>query len=756
MRISCHGPGYPQSGCHPCIMKSPLTPLFQRGERGDFLSSVVGRAGILGIILLVAASGCAGVRGVVPGQHIAPISETQFLLSVEGLSFPRVTRVILRGSQNFELVVDELSPEKDLISLDFPGARSVVSPPRVLINRGSVGAAQVTQEEKGAGVRLELKQPRPYKIFRSGAVLWVDVEEPEPASKQVTGEIPVVQPQQLAGEGLQGKRNEVQKSSPAEEPDPLREIPLLERAGRLGQPISLKARDTEMKDLLRSVSKLLGVGLLVDEEIKDRVTLEVKEVPIRDLLRTLIRDYGLSLQQQGEMISVRKLKFDSRVVFLRHASAERLSQTIKELKVAEGTSVSSDPRTNALIFQGDPEDLRRLLELVQALDAEGTSASSKLKTRIVYLKYARVGEFQRKILDQTVTEKGFDETLKSLLSEVSKGGVGAGGKGESGGGDILSSRIAFDKRTNAVIIRDLPEVVDRIVPLIEEMDKSLPQISIEARIVQTDATFARELGIQWGGKYTKGGHFGNTVIQGGMVPLTNTAGGIVGTTPGGGNMVVDLPAAVGRGVGGAAGVSLGNLARGLVLDLQLSALETEGKARVISRPSIVTLANQEALIESGTEFNVRVRTEGTQGTISSDLKEVDATLRLRVRPYITPEGKIFMDIQAEQREPDFSRVVDGIPAIQKNSAFTQLMVDDGATAVIGGLFRQKSSDNAKQVPGVSRIPILGWLFKNQSRSESLTELMIFITPKVLQGEEILGIRKMGGPNPGAKGFAGPQ
>ena len=176
---------------------------------------------------------------------------------------------------------------------------------------------------------------------------------------------------------------------------------------------------------------------------------------------------------------------------------------------------------------------------------------------------------------------------------------------------------------------------------------------------------------------------------------------------------------------------------------------------MISRPSIVTLANQEALIESGTEFNVRVRTEGAQGTISSDLKVVDATLRLRVRPYITPEGKIFMDIQAEQREPDFSRVVDGIPAIQKNSAFTQLMVDNGATAVIGGLFRQKSTDGSNQVPGISKIPILGWLFQNQNRTEALTELMIFITPKVLEGEDVRKVREGTDRGSGVKGSAVP-
>ena len=717
---------------------------------------VVGIAGILGMILFAAASGCTGVGRRISEQNLAPLSERHFLLSVGALSFPRVTRIILRGNQTFETVNEQTGPERNSISLNLVGVRSLVTSPRILIDQGSVRSITVSQEEENVRVLLELKQSRPYELFRSGSLFWVDVEEPEPASGEAAaGDVPgAPQPEQSSGEKTKGKPEE-EKIPPVKEPDLFSEMALLNRTGRLDQPISLKARDTEMKDLLRSVSKLIGIGLVVDEGVKDRVTLEVDKVPIRDLLTMLVRDYALSIQQRGEMISIRKLKFDSRVVFLRHASAERLNQTIKELKVAGDTSISADPRTNALVLQGDPEELNRLLGLIRALDAEGTSASSKLKTKIVYLKYARVGEFQRKILDQTVTEKGFDETLKSLLTAVSKGGTDSSGKGESDGGDILSSRIAFDKRTNAVIIRDLPEVVDRIVPLIEEMDKPLPQISIEARIVQTDVTFARELGIQWGGKYTSAGNNGNTVIQGGLVPLANTAGGIVGTTPGGGNMVVDLPAAAGRGAGAAAGVSLGNLARGLVLDLQLSALEAEGKARVISRPSIVTLANQEALIESGTEFNVRVRTEGAQGTISSDLKVVDATLRLRVRPYITPEGKIFMDIQAEQREPDFGRVVDGIPAIQKNSAFTQLMVDNGATAVIGGLFRQKSTDGSNQVPGISKIPILGWLFQNQNRTEALTELMIFITPKVLEGEDVRKVREGTDRGSGVKGSAAP-
>ncbi len=296
---------------------------------------------------------------------------------------------------------------------------------------------------------------------------------------------------------------------------------------------------------------------------------------------------------------------------------------------------------------------------------------------------------------------------------------------------LLSKRgnISFDPRTNKLIITDVKKRVEEIVSLIvTELDTPTYQVSIEARIVQASTDFSRELGIQWGGKFVSrdkdftvtGGGVGATT---GTQPTTPQTGG-VGLS--GENLTVNLPAAVGPGAGGSIGFIFGEIGRD-VIDLQLSALESEGKLKIISSPKVVTLDGKEAVIKQGTRIPYETVSEkGTQ------TEWVDAVLELTVTPYITPDKKrVRMKIKATKNSPS-TLSVKGVPAVDTRETTTEVVVGDGKTIVIGGIYETTQTTAVSKVPLLSRIPLLGLLFKRSTKIEKKTELLIFLTPGVLK------------------------
>jgi type IV pilus assembly protein PilQ len=281
---------------------------------------------------------------------------------------------------------------------------------------------------------------------------------------------------------------------------------------------------------------------------------------------------------------------------------------------------------------------------------------------------------------------------------------------------LLSDRgsLNIDTRTNTLIVTDTRERLDDVMALVGRLDRQTPQVMIESRIVETSRNFLRDLGIQLGARYanTTDVNFPNRV-------------GVAGTASDAGNFLVDLPAAVGTGSGGAITFALAG-AKSLI-NLRLSALESTGRGKIISNPKIATLDNTEALIESGTRIPVKtVSAEGTQTQF------VDASLSLRVTPHVTPDGFINMKIQATKNEPDFGNQVEGIPTITTREATTVMLVRDSDTVVIGGLYRRTSSTAQDGVPWLSQVPVVGWLFKKTRVNDVNDELLIFITPKIIQ------------------------
>jgi type IV pilus assembly protein PilQ len=303
---------------------------------------------------------------------------------------------------------------------------------------------------------------------------------------------------------------------------------------------------------------------------------------------------------------------------------------------------------------------------------------------------------------------------------------------------LLSRRgtIIIDARTNTMIITDTQASLDAVLALIEKLDRPTPQVMIEARIVESSRDFTRELGIQLGLAYSQitDRTFPNRIDVRGGIPATGNTGGL--TPPRApANFLLDLPAAVALGNGGAIGFSLARIG-GAILDAQLSALERSGRGKIISSPKIATLDNTEAQIQSGRKIPVAtVSAEGTKTEF------VDASITLKVTPHVTPNEFIGMKITATKNEADFTQQVNGIPTITTREANTDMLVKDGDTVVIGGLYRRTIQSNRSGVPGLSNIPVIGWLFRKERQQDDSDELLIFLTPRIIRQEEATDKRR---------------
>jgi len=289
--------------------------------------------------------------------------------------------------------------------------------------------------------------------------------------------------------------------------------------------------------------------------------------------------------------------------------------------------------------------------------------------------------------------------------------------------------VIVDEHTNALVIQAIRDDITRMIPLIENLDSPIPQILIEANIVETSRDTARELGIQWGGLYHgTGGGADYWITPGanseGILGQSLTAGGISPTSGTAANFPADL------GTEGA-GLTIGYVAEWIgegILNVQLSALQEEGKLNILSSPSITTLDNQAALIESGRE--VPFQTINEEGDIEIEWKK--AVLRLEVTPHVIDGKMLKMKIVTNKDELDFTRMVLGNPTIITKRAETNIILFDGQTTVIGGLTKESRSGSETGIPWLKDIPLLGYIFGGESKSDKMEEVLIFITPHVLK------------------------
>jgi len=280
-------------------------------------------------------------------------------------------------------------------------------------------------------------------------------------------------------------------------------------------------------------------------------------------------------------------------------------------------------------------------------------------------------------------------------------------------------------------MNDLPERLTQATELIATLDQPQPQVEIEARVVQTTREFARTLGVQWGVGARASQALGNTLPlafpnQG---SITGRAGGLQGPPAPDPNTDATTTG-VNLGVSGAStafGIALGSVNGAVNLDVALSALERSGQGRLLSTPRVSTQNNIEAEITQGVQIPIQTV---ANNTVTVSFK--DAALTLKVTPQITAANTVIMRIQVENASPDFSRSVNNIPPIDTQRAITQVLVSNGETTVIGGIYISREQASQDRTPGLHRLPLLGWLFRRDGITDESRELLIFITPRIIR------------------------
>jgi type IV pilus assembly protein PilQ len=407
------------------------------------------------------------------------------------------------------------------------------------------------------------------------------------------------------------------------------------------------------------------------------VSLDFQGADLRAVLRTFSEISGLNVVLdptiQGTVdVALRDVPWDQALDIILRAN--------KLGYVVDGTIVRVAPLT----VLADEEMQRRKLAEEQALSGE-------LHVLTRALSYARA------------------EDLRALLTAT-----------------VLSPRgtIQQDTRTNTIIINDLQDRLDRATALLTTLDVPQPQVEIEARIVQTSRTFARQLGVQWGASGQASAALGNTLPLSfpNQASIGGRTGGATDTQADAGSNVVNLGV---QAATSAIGVALGSVNGAVNLDVALSALESTGQGRILSTPRVSTQNNVEAEITQGVQIPIQTV---ANNTVTVTFR--DAALTLKVTPQITAANTVIMRISVENAAPDFSRQVNNIPPIDTQRAITQVLVSDGDTTVIGGIYVSREQTTQDRTPGLNRLPLLGWLFKRDTLADENRELLIFITPRI--------------------------
>jgi type IV pilus assembly protein PilQ len=306
-------------------------------------------------------------------------------------------------------------------------------------------------------------------------------------------------------------------------------------------------------------------------------------------------------------------------------------------------------------------------------------------------------EAQKQIVDLAPVVTRFFQINYAKASEIST--LLKSGENSS----ILSSRghVTVDQRTNTLMILDTTQKLDEIAFLVKKLDIPIRQVMIESRIVVASDDFGKNLGVK-------------TVVG----PSGGLGTTVIGSS---GNLNINLPAS-----GFTSQLGLNVLSSNYLVDLELTAMQSEGKGELVSNPRVITSNQKEALIEQGVQIPY---TTVTDGNVVTEFKE--AVLSLKVTPQITPDDRIVMDL--EVKKDNVSKItIGGQPAIDSRSIKTQVLVNNGETVVLGGIYEQEKVDGKEQVPGLGSIPLLGYLFKNTNVTDNKKELLIFVTPKILK------------------------
>jgi type IV pilus assembly protein PilQ len=431
--------------------------------------------------------------------------------------------------------------------------------------------------------------------------------------------------------------------------------------------VTLRMHNVDINVILRAMAQAANQNILIKSGVKGQSSIHINNEPWNEAFKGIIRTNGLVYTWEGNIIRVMTV-----------------------------------------------EDMEHDIKLASAVERR---RSQKLVTMVMNVDFAESNKLK--------------ESVKEFLTKDSAGKA--------------RGSVTVDEHTNSLIIQATRDDLERIRPMLQKLDKPIPQITIKANIVEAGKDTARALGVQWGGVY------GNTIRSNSYVVTPGGSGGtyaaptppsVVGAyTPtfgatgiGGQGMGVNFPInpEVLAQAGGAASLGLifGTLGASF-LELQLQALQQDGKLNILSSPSITTLDNQTAFTENGERIPY-VATSSTGGTITQEVKFEDAVLRLEVTPHVIDGKNLKMKIKVKKDEVDTSRTVQGNPYIIKKQTESTLIVQDGETIVISGLTKQRTLTNNTGIPELKDIPGLGWLFGQDSQAKTFQEVLVFITPHILK------------------------
>ncbi len=440
-----------------------------------------------------------------------------------------------------------------------------------------------------------------------------------------------------------------------------------------GQKVTFNMKDMDLRNALTLIAEMSNLNIIMSEEVQGKITMRLIDVPWDQALDLILATKGLGKEQMGNV-----------------------------LRIAPLTTLQEEYQNKLAARQGS-EQLEPLI------------------TEFITLNFAKASDVQQ------------------MLNKASGGGKGGKKQNtsqpaEAGSSDsLLSPRgsVLVDARTNTLIVKDTRAVINNIKRLLAKIDQPVRQVLIESRIVEATDSFVHDIGIRWGGyaNQTTGFNFPGVVSVG--APGT-TLGNATTFAAGGGaagmvaNNLVDLPAAVGPGAGGAIGLTLGSFNGAVNLNLELSAAEADDKIKIVSSPRVITSNMKPATISQGVQ--VPVTTPGTANNPPTTTLQ-NALLTLSVTPQITSDDGIIMDVVVTKDSPV---IFNGATGINKKEVNTSVYMRSGETVVIGGIYTQDKSDNRARVPWLADLPVVGALFRKRSQSDIRNELLIFLTPKVLK------------------------
>ena len=624
------------------------------------------------------------------------------------------------------------------IALDFPGIGNSIGRSAVDLNFGNLRSANVIQAGERTRIVLNLKAPTAYKAEIQGKSLLITLEQAVIAAPAAASVAPAF---------AESRNRDVL---------PLKDIDFRRGADSAGRIVVDLANNQVGVDI-RQQGQTLVVEFLktaLPEGLRRKLDVADFGTPIQtvttfqtgDKVRMVVEPRGAwehsAYQSDSQFVlEVRQQKVDPNKLTQGPGYAgEKLSLNFQNIEIRALLQVIAD-FTNFNIVTSDTVTGAVTLRLKdvpwdQALDIILQAKSLGMRKSGNVLLIAPKDELAAKE-KQELEAKNAVETLETLrtqdfklnyakASDISAGLLGAGVAGAT---KILSARgsVIFEARTNQIFVTDVPSKLDQVQALITKIDIPVRQVLIEARIVEASDTFGRSLGIRLGGRpfnTTNNVMVGNTYITpdvpSGTVPIL---GGNIGTNAGD---FLTLPAVGQNGYSPATfALSIFGSRFSRLLNLEVSALEADGKGRIVSSPRVVTADQIKALIEQGTELPYQVAT--SSGATSLAFRK--ANLKLEVTPQITPDGNIILDLDVNKDSVGQSTAA-GF-AINTKHIKTNVMVENGGTVVIGGIFELIESNNETKVPLLGDIPILGNLFKTRSKISNKQEMLIFITPKII-------------------------